>query len=120
MKYAYFLPIALLATAARPAGPAPCEVHLQLSRAPQALAASGLCRSLLDQPARYHYQLLTERWGRSHSRSQQGGSFELAPRQEAQLAQAQVSVAPGDHYLLRLRVYDEAGYLVAQDSVRQD
>lgn len=120
MKYAYLLLLGFAATAAQPAGPLPCEVRLQLSHAPQTLAASGICRSLLDAPARYHYQLLTERWGRSHSRSQQGGSFELGPRQEAQLAQAQVSVAPGDHYLLRLRVFDEAGHLVAQDSVRQD
>ena len=103
-----------------PAGPTPCEVHLVLTRQPQLLAASGVCRSLLDQPARYRYQLVTERWGRNSSRSSQGGTFELGPHQEAQLAQATVNVGPTDHYLLRLRVYDAAGQLVAQDSVRQD
>lgn len=121
MKHAVLLlGLGVVSAAAQPAGPAPCEVRLQLSGQPQALAASGYCRSLLDQPARYRYQLVAERWGRNRSRTSQGGTFELGPHQEAQLAQAQVSVAPGDHYRLQLRVFDEAGHLVAQDSVRQE
>ena len=101
-------------------GLAPCEAHLVVTRQPQQLlVASGVCRSLLGQPARYQYQLVAERWGRSRSRSSQGGTIELGAHQEAQLAQTTVNLGPTDHYLLRLRVYDAAGQLVAQDSVRQ-
>ncbi|MVN75976.1 hypothetical protein GO988_06535 [Hymenobacter sp. HMF4947] len=103
-----------------PTSPAPCEVHLVLAHQPQLLAASGVCHSLLDQPASYRYELVARRWGRNSSTSTQGGAFELGPHQEAQLSKTTVNVGPADHYLLRLRVYNAAGQLVAQDSVRQD
>ena len=116
----FLLLVLLRASDLESAGPAPCEVHLVLAHQPQRLAASGYCHSLLDQPASYRYELTSRRWGRNSSTSTQGGAFELGAHQDAQLAQAQVNVAPGDHYVLRLRVFDAAGQLVAQDSVRQD
>jgi hypothetical protein len=105
----------LLGAASTPwEGVVPCEAHLILTRQPQQiLVASGVCRS-------YHYQLVAERWGRNSSRSSQGGTIELGAHQETQLAQTTVNLSPTDHFLLRLRVYDAAGHLVAQDSARQD
>lgn len=112
----------LLGAASTPwEGVVPCEAHLILTRQPQQiLVASGVCRSLLGEPARYHYQLVAERWGRNSSCSSQGGTIELGAHQETQLAQTTVNLSPTDHFLLRLRVYDAAGRLVAQDSARQD
>ncbi len=113
------IPSPHLASAPAPAS-APCAVRFVLQVSPRQLAASGYCRSLLDQPARYFYQLTTEHWGRSHAISTQAGSFDLGPHQEAELAQAEWREVPGNHYRLRLRVYDDAGHLLAQDSVRRD
>jgi len=98
----------------------PCQVRFVLQVQPRQLAASGYCRNLLDQPARYYYQLTTERWGRSRAIDTQSGSFVVGARQEAELAQAQLRATAGDHYRLRLRVFDAGGRLLAQDSVRHD
>ncbi len=113
------IPLRRPASAAAPIT-APCTVRFVLQALPRQLVASGYCRSLLDQPARYYYQFESERWGPTRTINTQSGSFELGPHQEAEVAQTQLREVPGIRYRLRLRVYDEAGRLLAQDSVRHN
>ncbi|GGE97086.1 curli-like amyloid fiber formation chaperone CsgH [Hymenobacter cavernae] len=100
--------------------PAPCEAHLDLGREGTILTVTGRCRNLLATPGHYRYELLLDRQGQGgRSHNQQGGAFDVPPRQEAVLARQQLNATPKDALRIRLRILSQEGRLLAQDSVLQ-
>ena len=105
---------------ARPQGAPPCQAKLHLSQEAQLLTLTGHCQSLLDQPARYRYQLVVRRRGAGgQSQNTQGGEFALPAQQEATLSTVRLQVAPTDSYQAQLLVFDAENHIVAQDSASQ-
>lgn len=100
----------------------PLQARLELGQHDGLLAVTGHCRSLSAAPADYRYELsfYRETAAGSRSRNTQQGSFRLAPQQEVALSRSQVNVGAQDAYRIHLRVFDQAGYVVAQDSAIQN
>ena len=112
--------IALLGAPGRPQGPPPCQAKLHLSQEAQLLTLTGHCQSLLDQPARYRYQLVVRRRGAGgQSQNTQGGEFALPAQQDATLSTVRLNMTPTDSYQAKLTVFDAEGRAVAQDSASQ-
>jgi hypothetical protein len=100
------------------ADPAPCLAQLTLSQQGDLLHITSACRSRLNRPAHYSYELRAQRHSAAgQSRTTQRGSFELAAQQQAQLGQLGLNVRANDHYRIHLLVFDDTGRAVAQDSV---
>jgi len=119
MTYALLLLAALWPLGQLPAAP-PCQARLRLSQEGPLLTLTGQCQSLLDEPARYHYQLLVRRRGAGgQSQNTQGGEFALPARQAATLSTVRLQVTSADSYQARLTIFDAAGRAVAQDSASQ-
>ena len=117
------VPLVLAALLAQPFGtPAqvpgePCQAKIELFWHEQQLTISGHCRSLIDAPARYRYQLLVVRQSRGgRSQNNQGGEFVLPPRQGVELSVVRLGAQPNDQYQVHLTVFDLDGHAVAQDS----
>ena len=117
------VPLVLAALLAQPFGtPAQvqggaCQAKIELTWHEQQLIISGHCRSLLDVPGRYRYQLLVVRQSRGgRSQNNQGGEFALPSRQNMELSVVRLSVQPDDQYQVHLTVFDLDGQAVAQDS----
>ncbi|WP_325135327.1 curli-like amyloid fiber formation chaperone CsgH [Hymenobacter sp.] len=120
MMYALLLLAALWGALGRPQAAPPCQARLRLSQEAQLLTLTGQCQSLLDEPARYRYQLLVRRRGAGgQSQNTQSGEFALPARQAATLSTVRLQVAPTDSYQARLTIFDAEGRTVAQDSVSQ-
>lgn len=118
LRFIFFSFTALPLLALRQAGYEPCLAQLTLSQQGEILHVTGSCRSRLDQPAHYRYELRSLRHSPAgQSRTTQRGSFELAPQQQVQLSQVGLSAGTGDHYYIRLLVFDDTGRAVAQDSI---
>ena len=101
-------------------GPPTCQARLELVRQAPFLTVTGHCRSLLDAPAHYRYQLLVVRQSPAgRSQSAQGGEFGLAPQQEVRLSEVRVSVLGRDRYSALLLIFDQTGQVVARDSAVQ-
>ena len=97
---------------------APCLAQLTLTQQSDVLHIDSACRSRLNQPAHYRYELHAQRHSAAgQSNTTQRGSFELAAQQQVQLSQVGLNVRADDHYHIHLLVFDDAGRAVAQDSV---
>lgn len=118
MKRSLLLGLAVLPLLALiQAEPAPCQAQLQLEQQGLLLRVTGLCRSHLDQAARYRYELRALRHSPAgQANTTQRGAFEVLAQQEVTLSQVGFSMGRDSHYHLHLLVYDDAGHAVAQDS----
>ena len=98
----------------------PCQAWISTQHTMDGLTFTGHCRSLLQQPNTYRYELRLRKWGNAgQSSSSQGGQFELVANQQLVLSQIRVNSDSQTHYQVHLRIFNAANELVAQDSVQQ-
>ncbi|OWP62946.1 hypothetical protein CDA63_11205 [Hymenobacter amundsenii] len=111
---------ALLGVSQAVSSPA-CKAWLQATPRGNMLEMTGNCSSLAGATGRYRYEMSVERHSSGgHSKSQQGGEFELAAGQSVVLSSTQVNIDGQTTYIGRLRVFDSQNVLLAQDSVRHE
>lgn len=119
------VPLVLAALMVQPGGAfvqvaAPCQARLELAQHDQMLTVAGRCRSTVEAPARYRYQLVVLRQSRTgRSQNSQGGEFTLLPNQDLVLSQVRVSALAHDQYQAQLLIFDLQGQIVARDSADQ-
>lgn len=98
----------------------PCLARLEMHQQNGFLTVVGHCRNLRPTAGHYRYELSLQRESAGgRSQNTQRGEFDLAPQQEVSLARSQVNAGPQDTYRIHLRVLDQAGQVVAQDSAAQ-
>lgn len=94
------------------------QARLETRQDGDLLTIIGHCRNETAQPAGLHYELLTDKKGQSGtSRNQQSGAFTSVPQQDQVLSQTTINVAASDYYLVRLRLLNAQGAVVAEDSI---
>ena len=99
----------------------PCRAWLEATGQSDMLRLAGNCQSLRGTTGRYRYEMRLERQsGGGSSISRQAGEFTLAANQAVVVSSTGVNIDGRSTYLGYLRVYDGAGQLVAQDSVRHE
>lgn len=99
----------------------PCRAWLEATVQGDMLRLAGNCQSLRGIAGRYRYEMRLERQsGGGSSTSRQAGEFTLAANQAVVVSSTGVNIDGRSTYLGYLRVYDGAGQLVAQDSVRHE
>ncbi|WP_354580080.1 curli-like amyloid fiber formation chaperone CsgH [Hymenobacter sp. UYP22] len=95
-----------------------CQAKLVSQLQNGELQITGYCRNQTESPLAASYELTMEREGRSGStHNTQGGRINLAPAQEMALSQTTINYQPTDVCSIRLKVFDEQGQLLAQDSL---
>lgn len=108
----------LLLGAAYPKPAAMCQAKLVGQLQNGQLQITGYCRNQTNAPLAATYELTMEREGRSGStHNTQGGRISLEPAQELALSQTTINYQPADACSIRLKVFDEQGQLLAQDSL---
>lgn len=99
----------------------PCRAWLEATVQGDMLRLAGNCQSLRGIAGRYRYEMRLERQSDGgSSTSRQAGEFTLAANQAVVVSSTGVNIDGRSTYLGYLRVYDGAGQLVAQDSVRHE
>ncbi|GAB2794516.1 MULTISPECIES: curli-like amyloid fiber formation chaperone CsgH [Hymenobacter] len=99
-------------------GPADCQARLTTQQQGGMLLITGFCRNQTPSPLLVRYELLTSRRGESGStQNTQMGSFTVAPAQEKALSQTSVSFSGSDECQVHLRLFNQQGHLLAQDSL---
>lgn len=104
--------------AASSANPA-CQTRLEVQRSGDVVTITGHCRNQAPAAARWAYELRTEKQGRSGSaRNAQSGRFVAPAGTDVVLARTTINLTSTDACRLQLRVLDEAGNVLAADSLR--
>ncbi|MET4107015.1 hypothetical protein ABIB60_002380 [Hymenobacter sp. UYP22] len=116
--YAWVAAGMLLLGTPHPNPAAMCQAKLVSQLQNGELQITGYCRNQTESPLAASYELTMEREGRSGStHNTQGGRINLAPAQEMALSQTTINYQPTDVCSIRLKVFDEQGQLLAQDSL---
>ncbi|WP_394343526.1 curli-like amyloid fiber formation chaperone CsgH [Hymenobacter metallilatus] len=108
----------LLTTAFSLAEDTGCQARLVAQPTNGMLLITGFCRNKTPQPLPVRYELLTSRSGQAGStRNMQSGTYTIAPAQEQALSQTSISFQPDDACSIHLRLFNQHGLLLAEDSV---
>ncbi|WP_425553150.1 curli-like amyloid fiber formation chaperone CsgH [Hymenobacter algoricola] len=95
-----------------------CQARLVVRQQGDMLAVVGQCLNVSSQPLNLSYELKMDKTGSAGtSRNSQSGRFTIASHQTLALSQTTIRVDPTDYYRVRLRLLDEQGRIVAQDSL---
>jgi hypothetical protein len=98
--------------------PETCQARLLTHQQNGLLTLTGQCSNYSSGRLNLSYELRTEKRGASGTaQNSQSGRFTVEPQKAVVLSQTTIKVVPADYYLVRLRLRDEQGRVVAQDSL---